>query len=515
MKRIFLTCLTIISFGLPSFAYATNDEAATKLKTAFQEILDYQKTIHETFGDIELNYDGELTVTKEPTFYTITFPRILISEPETNEGQKTKEIFDIGVITINAMADEKPGYWKTVMTLPNELKLGPEDGKEFVVSFSEQRNIGLFNEKLGHFTKMDMNISDIQFAEAGENTGVSLGGVQLYTNMDENTDGKFSGPGHVTISNLVIAPPEEEGTVKLGEFKVDFGIQNAVLPTLQEYKEKFLKHGETFKALENIDADDKEATAASGQAFIDMLYDMYDFELDGFSFSYSGKNIVAESNDPNKSFSLGSAKMGFGFDGIASEKGNLHIDANYKDIKSPALDESANKAIPQTGKLDLKAINIPYTSLSQIFSSTASAIAKDPDSAQMAAIGVMMRLPAVLGQAETKIMLENNGVKNEIYDLNLNGEIFTDLTSMIGFAAKFNAIFEGMDELISVLDTNLAEGEKENNKITGTVDMLKKWQAIGKQTSGPNGKAAYAFDIETTPTGQLLVNDQDISEVLK
>lgn len=514
MKRLLITCITMLTFATPSFASNSNDQSAENLKKAFQAILDYQKTVHEAFGDIKLTYGGEVSVVQEPTYYTITLPKILISASEKEEGQNSEEIFHIDQITINAMPDEKEGYWKTVMTLPTELKLGKNEETAFVVSFAEQRNIGLFSEKLGYFTKMDMNMSDIKFSMAGEETGVSLGGAQIFTNLEDDDEGRFSGPGHVTINNLVIAPPGEDEMIKMSEFKVDFALNDALIPTLQEYQNKFLKHADTFKALQNINPDDAEATAANGQAFIDMLLDLYNFDMDGFSFAYSAKDIKAESDDVKKTFSLGSGKIGFGFDGLKSEKGNLNIEIGYNDIKAVSIEKDLKQALPQTGKIDVKAINIPYTSLFQIFSSTASAIAQDPTSAQMAAMGIVMRLPAVLGQAETKVIFEDNGLQNDIYNLNVNGNIATDLSSIVGFGAKFNAVFEGMDALLSAMQSSVKE-EEPNKGRDDFIDGLSKWKAVGQETTGPNGKPAYSFDIETTPAGQILINGQDASAVLK
>ncbi len=519
MKRLLLTCITIMTFTSSAFASNTNDQDAQKLKEAFQAMLDYQKTVNEAFSGVDLVYEGELTIVPEETYYTITFPRILIKDLNENpEGTEQKdEIFDIGIITINAMPDEKPGYWKTVMTMPTEFKLGSDEQSAFSMKFAEQRNIGLFSENLGYFTKMDMNLSDITFNAMGKETGLTMGGLQLFMNMEEGAEKRFSGPGHISVSNLVIAPPEKKETVKMEELRLDFSMQDALIPTLKEYEEKLLKHAETFKTLQNLDADDPEATSANGQAIMDMFFDLYNFDMNGMSFAYSAKNIDFVSDKPNKNFSLGSGKFGLGFTGLTSEKGTMEINADYKDVKSEKIENDLKQALPTSGQVNLKAINIPYQALSQIIESTATAVAQDPNTAQMAAMGMMMRLPAVLGQAETQIIMENNGLKNDIYDLNINGGISTDITSIIGFAAKFNAVFEGLDTLLSSMqaDENDQTEEEENEGRAKFLEALTKWQAIGKETTGPNGKPAYSFEIETTPAGQVMINGQDASAVLQ
>lgn len=517
MKRILLTCLTLTFFSITAHASNTNEAGTQTLKKAFQNLLDYQKKTQEAFGTINIDYGGNLTVTREPTFYTITFPRILISEfgSQETEEKTTDEIFEIGSIIINAMPDEKEGYWKTVITLPDTVTLGAGQADAFTIKFGEQRTIGLFNERLGYFTKFDMNLSALSFSFPEKETGISLGGFQFYSNMDEDEEQKFSGPGHVTLSNLVIAPPEKEETLQIKEIKTDFSMTKAFLPTIQEYQAKLLKHSETMRTLQGIDADDKEQVASSTKAIPEMISDLfYNFNFDAMSFTYSAKNIVVTSDKPSKAFSLGSGHFGLGISGVNKEKGGFSIKAGYKDIKSEKAEKDLRASLPAEANLNLKAINIPYTALSQIAQSTLSAVSENPDAAQMAAMGMMMRLPAVLGQAETKIILENNGLKNEIYDLNINGDISTDLTSIIGFAAKFNAMFEGLDALISAMQPSEGEEALDGSQ-SKLVESLRKWKAAGKEATGPNGKPAHSFDLETSPTGQMLVNGVDINEILR
>ncbi len=512
MKRLFLSCLTLIIIPYAAHAANINEEGAQTLKTSFQAFLDYQQTVNKAFGGIDLVYEGELTVAQEATFYTITFPHILIKELDQSQDS-AGEVFDVGVITINAMPDEKSGYWKTVMTIPSKMTLSNGDQNDFTAQFAQQRNIGLFSDRLGYFTKMDMNISDVSFSMKEKETGVSIGGLQLYTNMDESADAKFSGTGHISISNLVIAPPEDEETIKFGELKFNFSIKDAVMPPLKEYQDIILKHTQTFETLQNIGSDNPEVQQASGQDIMNMVYDLYNFDIDGFSFGYSTKDMEAISPQPEKSFSLKSANLNFGLEGLKSETGTLLVSSEYEDIKSTKLEKDFGQTFPSKGNLNLKAINIPYPALSQIAQSTASAVAQNPESGQMVALGTLMRLPAVLGQAETKVIIEQNGISNDIYDLSINGTVETDLTSIAGFSAKLNALFEGMDELIAAIQPT--NDETENSPTAKIADALGKWKAIGTNATGPNGKPAYSFDIETSPTGQVLINGQDASTALR
>ena len=53
--------------------------------------------------------------------------------------------------------------------------------------------------------------------------------------------------------------------------------------------------------------------------------------------------------------------------------------------------------------------------------------------AQMVGLSVLMRLPALLSQAGTKIIVKDNGIQGQIYDFGLNGSLTTDITAMMEF----------------------------------------------------------------------------------
>ncbi len=289
------------------------------------------------------------------------------------------------------------------------------------------------------------------------------------------------------------------------------------LPTLQEYQAKFEKHATTLEAL--YSTDQKIQEEIDPNAVIEMFTDLYNFEMDGMSFAYSVKDATdtANSQDENREYdaiNLASATLGFGFDGLAQEKGSLNIKLGYDDFVISPTEEFRSTTMPNDLNIDISALNIPYQSLIQMAQTTMASVAQNPESANMAGLGLMMRLPAILAQSETQIVVENNGVKNDIYDLSLNGKVMTDLESMIGFSAQFNAVFQGLDELFSVVKT---ETEKANppseHQYYGFFTQLQKLKSIGVSETNESGKPAYSFNFETTPQGQMMINGQDAMTV--
>lgn len=516
MSRLILSLLVLVTIPAHAYAMEINEAGAQKLKSVFQGILDYEKVVTESMGGIELKYDGDLTVDMHEDYYTVTTPNIIIQE----EGNTNPEsAMTIGTFAINAMPDEKEGLWKTTITIPSSYTITDEESFGFHIG--EQNIVAMLDERLGYFTKINMNLSNIDLKQNGEKFEIfDIGDIQFYINLEEDAEqGLYSGPGHFKITNIAIDDPSafNTNTYEIGEFRFDMDTKGMKLPTLQEYQAKFEKHATTLEAL--YSTDQKIQEEIDPNAVIEMFTDLYNFEMDGMSFAYSVKDATdtANSQDENREYdaiNLASATLGFGFDGLAQEKGSLNIKLGYDDFVISPTEEFRSTTMPNDLNIDISALNIPYQSLIQMAQTTMASVAQNPESANMAGLGLMMRLPAILAQSETQIVVENNGVKNDIYDLSLNGKVMTDLESMIGFSAQFNAVFQGLDELFSVVKT---ETEKANppseHQYYGFFTQLQKLKSIGVSETNESGKPAYSFNFETTPQGQMMINGQDAMTV--
>ena len=525
---------TLIAFTLcvlfPTYSQAntTSNQEAQRLKASFQRLLDYQKGVNDIIGSLDITYDGDLTVVRQPDYYTLTFPHIFLSGEAYNaeEQKPSKQVFDLGVITINAMADENPEYWKIILTLPEKFALYDAlkksgDPDLFSLNIGEQRTIALYSEKLGYFTKMDMNLSGLAFMVGGKKIDMELGGVQFYTKLEEQDNGKFSGPGHFLLNNLHVSPKDQDDKVDIEELKFGFNMNDWALPTLEDYQQKLLKHKDTFSNLQTLE--NQTGMEVSGQKVFEMFSDMYDFDMGGFSFSYSTKNVNIldtpnadmEGNIPDaKTMHITAGRFGVGASELKTDKGALFVGLDYKGFKTTPVDPELDDLVPQNLNLKIEAQNIPFTTLGALATNTIQGIAKNPKSAQMAGLGVLMRLPAIVSQAGTQVAINENNISNHIYDVTLNGKVTTDMSSMLGFSAKFNLLFEGLDTLLSASEKHSANEDSKNmNEYKQLVPKLNKLKTVGKQTTNKNNKPAYSYDIELGQQGNLTINGQDIKTI--
>ncbi len=525
----------------PSDTKETNDvETSThnpqKLKESFQRLLDYQKNVNEVFGNVEVIYDGEITVTKEDTYYTLTFPHIYVSglEQEGAYEQKNsppKMVLDIGVISINATPDERPGYWKMSFAMPEEMILydslkGTSDENSFSFTIGEQRAIALFDNNSGYFIKTDLNLSDLKFFKGGVETNVRVGGFQLYTNFEEQENGTLSGPGHFMISNLHIASPDVQySTLDIGELKLGFSIDKVRYPDLETYQENILKHQETFKNMKtqnNTASEDNEATSPSEvKNILDMFKDLYDFEMEGISFAYSAKDIdikaLRKHDDSNKNpdtqkldyltMHIANVLFGMSISGIGTDEGNLRFDWNFDGFKTTPEDPEIIAFVPQKLKTSIEVKNLPYSTLSTLLGNTLDSISQNPKATNMVALSVLPRLPAILSQAGTQIVVEHNKIKNDTYDITIDGEIVTDLSAMFGAKSQFDILFKGLDTLKDLAQEYSMNEDNQNaekyKKLVLSLEQLKAW---GKPIEGQNGNTSYIYAITIGPTRQVIIN---------
>ena len=118
-----------------------------------------------------------------------------------------------------------------------------------------------------------------------------------------------------------------------------------------------------------------------------------------------------------------------------------------------------------------------------------------------------MRLPAIIAQAGTQVVVDKNNISNQLYDIALDGSLATDLSSMTGFALKMNVLFEGLESVLKAAQTHSANTKtEETDEYQDLISKLEKLKSIGQKTTGKNSKPAYSFDIELNQQAEITIN---------
>ncbi len=515
LRSFFIFTLFII-FPIQSYAAQINEAGAEKLRKTLQDTLDYQKEVNEAFGSLSIVYEGDLKVEAKKGFYSATLPHMKITSPDKLQEEGLSFTFDIGTISLNAIPSDDEKHWNVNIAWPSKMSMyenANEDVMDLVVG--EQNIIAVLDNRLGFFTKLNADFKSVQVLLDGQDTGVSFGGIRIYQNFEEKEDTYFSGPFNIKFTDVSIKPNdtlnEREGasdsSLTASELKIVSTLERAQLPTLNEYKEIILKQAAQFKTI--LDVENNPEAEPDFAGLFEALKAMYSYNMDGFLFGYSLKDleILDQDTPPIK---IGAAAIGLGFNGLGTEKGSMYIKSTGRDFPVELGDPDLKEFMPDNTQLLIRAENVPYKTLGGIFDNSIRAIAEDPNNSEMVGLGIMMRLPGVLSQAGSKITIEDNYLGNKNYNVSVNGNVNADVSSMLGFTTTGKVLFEGLDKLLTMAGNKLDGGDMAAAFTYGPIQStLLQFKSIAKPDAAPSGKSAYALNISTSADGQVLVNGQN------
>lgn len=513
MPRYFLSLVFLMFFGLGQANAATFDESgAAKLKQSFQRLLDYQKTVNESFGNVLVDYTGDLVVTPQTDHYAMTLPQIAIRGTDPQDSNNL--VLDLGKITASAIPGDKDGEWKMAIALPASYHFTDNSGEVMAVNIGGQSIVALFSDKLGYFTKSVANLEKVTVDIKDDDTDISLGSIQLKTGFEEDAAGLHGGTGFLAIGNLGIKDQKQTADVKIGTLKFDFGMERAKLQTIEEYAEKLLKHKDTLAAMN----DPEKTQSITPDQMANMFYDLYNLNMGSATARYSVEDFSVtyledEANtESRQNIKLAKSTLGLGLIDMDKDLGKFNMDIGFSGITMEPAVEEYKDITPQDLQINIAADKIPVKSLKELGTNTMQGIAANPDMAQMAAMGIMMKLPMILSQAGTTLSIKNTGVKGSIYDASLEGDILADMNALASVTAKLNGMFIGLDKLLDIAKIHAAKPDQEHagdfEQLAATLEMIK---ANGKATKDSAGRDGYSYEILITPQGQTTINGEPLS----
>lgn len=497
----FSLCFFIIS---PSYAAAPNAEDALRLKQSLQKLLDMEKKLESTMslGNLDIIYNGELMVTPMDDYYAVETPDISIKGKDKDDKEKTVHF---GKIAINAIPSDKPGEWKMMASLPSTMNLA--DGA-LEVSLGKQLVAGLYNEKLGYFPKLNVQISDLGFKSKGEDTGLTIGQFKIVSNLEQDEQGALSGPGTVTATDIKFKSPKDKRDFSVGELSINMSFDKLQYPTIDEMLTKLDKYQGEIDALKTSNTDPAEVAKAQTQKLTEMISDLYLYDMNGISASYAVKDVHLDNPDKDPTaVNLDSGHFGIDLAGMQSDDASFGLKIGFANLKVDAKnnDKAEAKLVPGDMDISIKATKIPAVAIKTLASNSLKGVAANPDMAQIAIMGAVMKLPMMLSQSGTTVEIEKSFLKGGAYNAILQGNVTADMQAVTNVTAKIQGFLEGLDGLIELAgDTDAPE-----NAITN----LTKLKEIGKQATSPNGNPAYSYEFVIAPDGTMTINGKNVMEL--
>lgn len=194
--KILAFSLLLSFLMMPLMAQAqTIDPRAQILKSQIEGFLESQKAM-AVKNNCLLTTKGDIVVEKSNDgYYAFTLPHITYTDAK---GIKS----EIGMIALNA-APQGNNNWGISFALPTPILSYDKTGAQlFKTNIGGQTATGVWNERLGHFTSVDANLSNITFADIITQKTITVGALKFLSQLDEQDQDAFTGKASAVLETV-------------------------------------------------------------------------------------------------------------------------------------------------------------------------------------------------------------------------------------------------------------------------------------------------------------------------
>lgn len=508
MTKTFLKLCVLSGLAIaPAYSYAQDDPNVAAINNLSNQTEKLWMDVFKEFADIEKI--GERTIEKQDSYYAVTSPHYSLN---FKDGSK----FDIGIIASNIVPHTQEGQWKLAQALPTPMSFIDQNGQATVrVDIGGQRSACLYDDNLGGYcAKLDQSLSNVRIQDLDKNVSVIMGEIRAAnilekTNKGENT---WSGPSYIKLNDFSLESAGQS-FFKLSSLNTTFKMFDVDLKATQEASktfEQFAMNAENSQLGQSPEQASKMMSDL--QVAFDQLLQGYgngftsEFEISGLSFT-DPKNA-----GPVSSIALEKANMGFDMVGFLDNNVSFDLRLGYDGIDVQPIPEEFNKLTPTNFNFDASVQQIPFNDIYAMMKE-GMANANDPSAMQMMGMGLLFRLPGLLSEKGTKLVLDNNYIGNDNYMIKIKGEALADVSAMRTATANANITISGFDFLMSN-----AQSEIQNNPTGAQAGNLQQMimglqmiQGFADVQKDENGSSLHVFNISLDKQGKIMVNGRDLS----
>lgn len=210
------------------------------------------------------------------------------------------------------------------------------------------------------------------------------------------------------------------------------------------------------------------------------------------------KNLVMAQDANNKLLSIGDVQIKSNVTDIVNQDNQtLDFTLSYKD--AVVQDENfLNKDLfPTNSTINLDFEKLPLEDVLDLLNKIIPKPNSDINAQQVALLQTMMRLPKILGEAGTMLEIKDTELKNDLYRLNISGDVETTNDSALSAFGDMTINMAGLQNLIEKLKQNPSQ------------PLLKELQLIALICTPQNDLNTCRLSLKKD--GRFFVNDQDIS----
>jgi hypothetical protein len=492
--KVFFVCLVFCAN--PAIAQQPDANIA-KLKGVFDELLSFQKSSLASSG-MTLQFDGAVNVENAGKYYAVTLPHLSVAY---GDGSK----LDIGMVAVNASVHQEPGKWKMTLAVPTPMVFSDSSGVETGrLSIGGQSAAGIWSEALKNFSKLDANYESISLSFKKNAVEIVIPKTRVVYDLDEGAPGKWSGPVYFNFSNIAVSNATHKDVLKIGQ--LDLNIE-----TFEFDQNGFAKYQKDLTAF--IQNAEKNPAAAPSAAETQQLYNTFMAALgDGFTSQYQISDISIKGDETQDftSIALGSASIGFDATGFLKDQVTLGLRLAYDGVKIEPAQAGIKKLVPSTLNLDWAVEKIPFKAVSGTVGNTLQGAGTQGDAMQFGAMSLLFKLPALLSQAGTSIVLENNKIANDIYQVDVNGKAIANLQAVNSATADVTMVIKGLDAILGILNAEASSPDASKADVTEAINYITMLKAMGAVDPAVAGETVHKYHFIMNEQGQMLLNGKDV-----
>ena len=499
-----IALLATLALLAPAAHAADADANAAKLKTIFQNFIEYQKSLTAMNPNApKLETEGDITVQKAESYYAVTLPHERLAYPD---GSK----LDFGMLSINASPGDTPGQWKIALAIPTPIVLFDAQRQPSIkINIGAQKAAGVWDESLENFAKLDAAYKDVTITSATNAFMINLPDSQIRYDFTKQSDGRWSGPATVVLNNIDGVFSANNAHLKIAQASMDCGISRYNVDTVKAYRAKI-----TTLAQGAPNAPPGQLASDQRASLSKMLIDLIINASDGMKVNYAVNGLEMSMTNPAtkapETTRLAKASVSVNADGLLSDKSNIAAGLSFDGFNMDPQPSGYDGILPSTLNIVLNFHNIPTRQLAKMASNTIDGAIQQPDTAGMAGLSLMMKAPGLLSQAGTTLDVPQNYIGNNEYRFDVSGGARADVNAVNDFTGEFKGAFKGLDKLIASTQALAAGGSPAAPNAQSVISTLMMLKLMGKPQMGANGQNNYSYDLVITPQGQILMNGKPL-----
>ena len=489
-RKYFTLALSLIGLVAISIPALASPEKAQELRGIFDRMIERSKSDSAT-----LKYTGDTSVEDAGSYYAVTMPHASF---ETGT-----DVIDIGIFAINASPHTEAGQWKMSIATPTPIVARDKKNGEMIkLHIGAQKAAGLWDDARNTFLKFLGEYNDIRIEDNAGELDATVSKVHISNNLTIDDNAGLRGKSLMKVDNILFNTANKTAN-ETTKIQLDSAHLSAEL------------RGVNRVGIKNSIAEIAQLTQSKDKVKQDQITkivtDIIGHVGDGMSGRYQidGLNVIEnKAGEEQDSLSVRTAHYAFDMNGFQQDKAALGFTFGYE-METPPADEPL---APTFMALDLKLSNLPLKQLIAMTSNTLGNSADNPEMAQFARMGLLLKVPALLGQNSSQITLSKNKFGNDLYEIMIDGKLRADANALKSAIGNINLAVHGYDNLTREADKIAASNPAQANNIRSKLSWLDRYISYAEISTDAKGRTLHRFNIQLDANGLITINGQDISK---